>query len=78
MNGWEIFGITILILGFLALLRFAFSGFLDKKEEGMIRHCPKCRALLILEDAPPGRPKVMCGKVLYYRCPNCNTLWKED
>ena len=44
----------------------------------MTRHCPKCRALLILEDAPPGRPELMCGKVLYYRCSNCNTLWKED
>jgi hypothetical protein len=33
MNGWEILGMTIIILGFLALVRISLSGVIDKKEK---------------------------------------------
>jgi hypothetical protein len=33
MNGWQIFGMTILFLGFLAIMRISLSGVIDKKGE---------------------------------------------
>jgi len=80
MNGWQIFAAAIIILGFLTLLRFAFSGFLDKKEEGMMPHCPKCRTPLeylgadtITDDSV----RFSYGNIAYYECPDCSAFWKN-